>query len=399
MDTEVCPGRVRALCTRIVSFLLQPLWGAIFLLTLGFVTLALLEITPGVPSKFRPYTRYKDLRSISFLNEAVQAHERGNLNEARLALSSALALKPNLIPARIQLAHLEVDQNHFAEASRHAASIGMDGTGFVHDMLFYSGRFDELLAYCAQQTIGPDARKSVWLQSALMIAPLAKAETRSKINESLVAANQPESVLLKAILLTSEKRHQEASAKLTEREALPAFGSAETLLGIELIMQAGDPARAWVWLQRHRGLLSDFDSRCSDYRIESVRDPVLARRILQSFPQLPMSDSRWIRLTALVAERGDSDAAILVCQQLATSQPRPSAALSVSAWALLQLYGQDKEASAWERNYQRESVTELPVLAGRNLMNADLKTRSQAVRLLSSSTPLPREMISALLLR
>lgn len=399
MDAGLRPDRLRALSSKVFSFLMQPLWGAIFALTLGLLTFALLEFAPGVPGRFRPYTHYKHWRADGFVVQAAQAQERGELDVAHLALSSALTLNPKLSSAHIQLARLQVTEGRFADAARQAELIGMDGPGFVHDMLFYTGRFNELLAYCAIRATHSSNRQAVWLQSALMIAPLAAPETRAQVVQSLIGSNLASARLLEAILLATDKRGEEAAGKLTERAKLPGLDAAETLLGVELLMQAGDPARAWVWLQRHRELLTDFDARCGDYRIESSRDPVLARSILKSFTQLSMNESRWVRLGSVVAISGDSDAANLFCQLLADSHPHPSAALSASAWALLLLHARNNEALTWERNYRRAGGTELPVLAGRKLSEADHKARSQAVRLLSSSSPLPREMISALLLR
>lgn len=399
MDTSSGLGRLRAWGVEAASFIWHPLWGSLAAVVLAGAALIAFQATPGVPARLRPYTGYKHWRAQGFLTQAVQAHERGELNEARLALDSALTLNPSLTPARIQLARLAVDEGRFADAARQAATVGMDGTGFVHDMLFYSGRFDELLVYCARQIAGANGREGVWLQSALMVSPLVSAETRGQILRAPDGANQPASLLLAAILLTADRRHADAAAKLAERAALPGLDAAETLLGVELLMQSGDPTRAWVWLHRHRERLTDFDARCGDYRIESARDPLLARRILNSFPQLPLTDARWVRLTALVAARGGPDAARRVCQLLADSHPQPSAPLAVSAWALLLLNHQNTEAQTWEKAYHRAGGGDLPVLAGRKLADADPKSRSQAVRLLSSSAPLPREMISALLLR
>lgn len=382
------------------SFLWHPLWGSLFVIALAVVTLVALQITPGVPSQFRPYTRYKHSRAESFLSRAVQAHESGDLHGARLAIDSSLAMNPRFVRARIEAARLSVDENHLDEAAMQATLIGMDGTGFVHDALFYNGRFDDLLAYCAKQvTTGSDTREGVWLQSALMLAPLTADKTRADIARTLISCPRPGARLLEAIFLSVDKQADAVAAKLSERASLPGFDAAGTLLGVELLMQCDDPARAWVWLQRHRPNLTDFDARCGDYRIESARDPSLALRILESFPQLPMTDARWVRLTALVASRGGPDAALRVCQLLADSHPRPSTTLSVSAWALLLLNHQNSEAQTWEQNYRRAGGAELPVLAGRKLADTDPKSRSQAVRLLSSSAPLPREMISALLLR
>jgi len=400
MDSAVPPGRLRALIAKAASFLWHPLWGSLFALLLVIAGLCLLQITPGVPEKLRPYSRYKHSRAETFLGQAVDAHLRGDLHAARLAIDSSLGMNPGFVLARIELARLLVDENRFDDAAAQAASIGRDGTGFVHDALFYSGRFDDLLAYCAKQVAaGSDGRDGVWLQSALMLAPLTSEKNRADLAKMLATTARPGARLFEAILLAEGKQSEAAAAKLSERAALSDLDAASTLLGVELLMQCDDPARAWVWLQRHRPRLTDFDARCGDYRIESVRDPSLAQRILESFPQLPMTDARWIRLTALVASRGGPDAALRVCQLLADSHPRPSVTISVSAWALLLLNRQDTEAQAWEKNYHRAGGAELPVLAGRKLADTDPKTRSQAVRLLSSSAPLPREMISALLLR
>lgn len=399
MDTSSGLGRLRAWGVEAASFLWHPLWGSLAVLVLVGVALIALQVTPGVPARLRPYTGYKHWRAQGFLTQAVQARERGEITTARLALDSALALNPALSPARIQLARLAVEEGRFADAARQAAFVGMDGAGFVHDMLFYSGRFDELLVYCSRQITGSLGRDGVWLQSALMVSPLASTETRGQILRSLDGANRPASLMLAAILLTANQHPAEAAAKLTERANQPDLDAAEVLLGVELFMQAGDPARAWVWLQRHRERLTDFDARCGDYRIESTRDPRLARRIVDSFQQLQMTDARWVRLIALVAACGGPDTARRLCQLLGDTHAQPSTALAVSAWALLLLNHQNIEAQTWEKYYRRAGGGDLPVLAGRKLAETDPKVRSQAVRLLSSTTPLPREMISALLLR
>ena len=77
MDAGVRPGRLRAFSLKVISFLLQPLWGAIFALILGLLAFALLEFTPGVPTGLRPYTRYKHWRADGFFTQAAQAQERG----------------------------------------------------------------------------------------------------------------------------------------------------------------------------------------------------------------------------------------------------------------------------------------------------------------------------------
>jgi hypothetical protein len=400
MHSEVSPRRLRALGAKAASFLWHPLWGALFLITLVIASLVLLQATPGVPASLRPYTRYKHSRATTFLTQAVQAHQRGDRNQARLAVTSALAMNPGLIPARIELARLDVDENRFDEAVQQAATARMDGTGFVHDLLFYSGRFDDLLAYCAKQVMtGSDGRNGVWLQSALMVAPLTSVKTHADIVQRLPACPRPSARLMEAIFLATDQNGEKVASKLAERSALPGLDASETLLGVELLMQCGDPARAWVWLQRHRGHLTDFDARCADYRVESARDPSLALRILESFPQLSLTEARWVRLMAMVATTGDTAAAKRVTQLFAEARPHPSAPLAASAWSLLLLNHMESESTSWEKAYRQAGGSELPVIAGRKLAEPDPKTRSQAVRLLASSTPLPREMIAALLRR
>lgn len=369
------------------------------MIVLAAIALVALETVPGVPSRLQPLTRYKQWRAESFLVAAMEARERGDLNAAQLGLSSALTLNPRLTAARIQLARLLVETDRLFEGAAEAGKAGMNGPNFVHDMLLYSGRFDALLAFSARQVDLDREHEGVWLQSALMVSRLASAETRAHVRRSLPAQSSPGGLMLDAILLAADARLDETEAQLEARTQLSELNPAETLLGVELFVQADAPQRAWVWLNRHRGRLSDFDARCADYRVESARDPRLALHILESIPALPLTDARWVRLAAAVTAGGNSDAATAFCRLLATARPHPEAPLAVSAWALLLLHGNDNAAGDWENHYRRTGAEGLPVLVGRRLDDPERTTRSQAVRLLSSTTPLPREMIAALLAR
>jgi hypothetical protein len=396
MDAGSRPDRLRALVVKAVSFWLHPLRGPALLVILGAAVLVLLERVPGVPTRLRPYTCYKHWRADGFLTQAAQKHD--DFNAAYLALNSALALNPDLKPARFHLAHLLAERGRFAEAAQEAEKIGMNGPIFVHDLLFYSGRFDELLAFCAKQAVAPGSRHGVWLQSALMVAPLTKTETCNQVSATLSEAKNPGALLIKAILQLVDNRRSDVARSLEKRANLPGLDGSETLLGVELLIRSGNLPEAWVWLQRHRALLNDFDARCADFIVESARNPSAGINIIKSFP-MPMSDARWVRLASLVTAHGDAEMATVLCQLLSDKLPHPSAALSVSAWAILLINDKNAEAQDWSKKYRQAGGIELPVLAGRKLSETDQKARSQAVRLLASLTPLPREMISALLLR
>ncbi len=399
MDAVARHGRVRVFFASAVSFLLHPRRAALCALAAILAALALLEFSPGVPDRFRPFGRYKHWRAQGFFKNAALAHERGDLNLARLSLSSALELNPALSPARLHLARLHVEENRFADAAEQARLAGMDGGVFVHDMLFYSGRFDELFVHCAHRLLSATDNSGVWLQSALMIAPLTAKSARAHVADLLNASSHASALFLKGVFFAIDQNPAALADTLAQRTTRAVLNPAEVLLGLELFMRAGDPAQAWVWLQRHRSQLTEFDARCADYRVESSRDPQLARGILESIPRLPMNESRWLKLTAIVAASGDTRAATTAATLLSNHLPAPSPSVSVSAWALLLACGKEDEALAWEKAFQRTGAAGLPLLVGRALAQSDRQTRSQAVRLLSSSAPLPREMISALLLR
>jgi tetratricopeptide (TPR) repeat protein len=380
-------------------FSLRPLWVVLVAVVLTVIALVLLEIIPGSPSALRPLTRYKHWRAETFFKEGFHAREKGDYAVAHLRLRSALALNPNLVPARIQLARLLVEGGRVAEGIAAAERVGMDGAGFGHDTLFHAGRFDELLIYCAALLAKDREREGVWLQSVLMGAHLASAATRERVRQSIQTSHVPTLLLLDAVLLAADRHTDESLKKLAEREQLSPLNSVETLLGLELLLQQNAPARAWVWLNRHRAALSAFDAKCAEYRVEAARDPRIARSLLESFPALSMNDARWARLAGAVVSANDAVAAVSFCRMLASSRPQAEPALVVSAWALLMLHGRESEAAAWEVRYRHSGAAGLPLLIGRELSTSDPKSRHRAVRLLAAETPLPRDMIAALLSR
>lgn len=352
-----------------------------------------------MPVGLKPFTCYKHWRADGFLTKAMQAREQGDLKSANLGLRSALALNPTLRSARIQLARLLVEGGEFTGGIQQAELAGLDGAQFGHDTLLYAGSFDGLLPYCAWLMNADRSREGVWLQSAFMISRLTSLAVRERVHRSLPAKPNAASLMLDAVLLSADGRMDDAIARLAERERISPLTAADTLLGLELFMHAGDPSRAWIWFNRHRAGLSEFDAPCGAFRIASARDHTLALGILKSFGNGSLSDTRWVRLAAAVTEGGDEEMADVFCRMLANERPQAQAPLAVSAWALLMLQGHEEKAAAWDTLYRRACGQTLPILIGRKLKASDHAERTNAIRLLCAMTPLPREMTAALLMR
>lgn len=397
-DADPRLDRLCASVVRAVSFWLHPVRGPLLLFTGALVALAVLEFAPGVPHGARPYARYKHARAGKFVEQARLARQEGDDRRARLALESALVLEPQLRTARIELIKLLVDERRFDEAAASAGALGMDGPGFVHDLLFYTARHDDLLLYSARQSLSAP-QGGVWLQSTLLACQLASSRARDTLAGAVADLKQPQAALVRAILSATHGEATSADAHLQARVAMGKLPPEEIALGVEILIQAGDPALAWVWLQRHRHLMNEFDALWAEYLIASVRDPVWAGTLLENFRSIKMNDTRWARLLAATVASGSSRDAGRAVGLLNEALPRPSATLAVAAWALLMRYKHEQDATRWNDIYRRTAGIGAPTLAGRQLSDPDRLARANAVRLIAASTPLPREMIAALLLR
>lgn len=396
MEADSRPRRLLAACVKAVSFFLHPVRGPLALVLGPVLVVVALESLPRIPESLRPYTQYKQRRADELVSNAIAARRSGDLRTARLALESALALAPQSRVARLALASVFADQRRFDEASAQAALVGMDGPSFVHDFLFHEARASELLEYCVQQVLRGD-RRGAWLQSTLMTVRHASQESRTAISTRLLDDSRPAALMIRAIVMID--RPSELGAALDLRSAAGPLDPSEILVSIELLTHSGQTDAAWLWLERHRNLLGAFDQRCADYRLALAREPLLARTILESFPAFDeMSDARWMRLAGVVAS-GDALAADTFCRMLSEARPRPPAPLAVSAWSLLMLHRREATAANWEHVYRQAGGSALPILAARQLSDSDPVARARAVRLLAASTPLPREMIAALLMR
>lgn len=391
-------GRALRRLVDFISYWLHPVRGPFFLLASVGALLLLAQILPAMPASLRPYSRYKQWRAKAFFDDAIRAREAGDLQRSRLALSSALTLVPRYEAARIEFARSLVTEGRFAEAARQAELIGMQGPRFVHDMLFYTGDFDALLSYCMGKAAG-NRDPGVWLNSALMIAHLASGSTRDKILRSLEEKPVAESGCMRAIVHAVAKDVPSTAQALRTVFAARDLTPSEAFLGIEILMQAGSADEAWLWTQRVRSRLSDFDARCAEYRIEATRNPQLARHLFGAFQATEMNETRWARLAGTVALAGGADDADLYARLLASSGTNPPPSLAVSTWALLLLHNREAAAADWDRAFRRHGGSPLPLLAGRGLASSDPAARVHAIRFLAEHTPLPREMIAGLLMR
>lgn len=400
MSARAGTREARPIRSRCADFLLHPAGALAGLFLLGLFALAGLELLPYTPDPYRPYKRFKSWRVEGFVADAKRAESAGNLDGAMLSVQSALALDPVHPNARLYLAHLSVRAGRLNEAAGQAALAGADGPRFVHDLLFSSARFDELLVYASKHAIvADDDQAGVWLQSALMTSRLASSAARSSLLARLSEESVPRARTLEAFLMGADGRASAAESALAARANLGEPSSSEILLGVSTLLRAGDARAAWIWLQRHRSSLSDFDAFCADFLVESAREPEIARARLASITRLRMTPSRWLRLAAVVTASGDPTSASEFCRLLHRSDESKSASLTVSAWAMLLLHNRTSEAAEWETAYRRTGGDTLPLLAGRQLVATDLVARANAVRLLAATTPLPREMIAALLAR
>ena len=363
---------------------------------------ALLENVAGVPEGLRPWARYRAWRAERFHAEATQALNRGDLELARVGFESALGLRPEGSGTRVQLARIAVEEGRYPEAAALAASAGMDPTGFIHDALLRSGRFEELLRFSLRRMEAEPARRGAWFYSLLLAGSRLDAARREAVRRETrpepVAGGAGARWLAEAAFASLDRDAAGLAASLGRLEGdAGGMDAGDVLAGLELWLGSGDATAAWVWLNRHRARLGDFDARLAELRVEQAKGSGLAPSLLRSFAGKNLNERRWSRLIAAVAEAGDAQAALELAHLAEPARGILPASVCASLWAVLMARGQESAAETWDAAYRRSGRDGLPLLAGRALASSDDEARARAVRLLAEEAALPRELMQVFL--
>lgn len=361
-----------------------------------------LAFAPGVPAGWRPQNVYRQWHYDRLFEAGLAAEKRGEIEVARVSFLAAADSWPGALAPHFQVVRMLTEKGRLDEAMEAARGAGLDGPALVHDVLLLGGRFEELLRHSMRLLGRESGREGVWLASsrlaALMLEPRALDAVRSEPSPELDAAMARGS--LDALLAAAATRKGEVGAALARRERAGPLGPAEVMSGLDAWLDAGDPGEAFVWLNRHRGSLGDFDALLADFRIEQARASVFAPGMLEAFGRLPLSEGRWVRLAAAVLEGGLSEGALLRLEQVAKRAGlEDSPAVCVALWSFAATKGRTAEAGAWEASYRKSGGVAVPAVLVRGLDDEDREKRARAVLLLSKETPFPRELLHGVLKR
>lgn len=347
----------------------------------------------------RPLDPYRRWQSGRFYAQGLRAESAGDQAAAQSAYLAAIDYWPAAREPKIRLALRLAAQERLEEALGMAAQAGLDARVFVHDALLSEGRASALVRLACQGVRDEPRRRGSWLATLRFALPMGGAEARRVLAEELAAATWAPDARdwAEAVACASDGDGAGVWARLRQRQSAGGVDAGLTLVGLELLLQTGKEGEAWVWLNRQRGLLGDFDARWAEFRLERVREagsePQLARR----FAGLKLTVDRWIRLARAVGEEGRGDA-LRELEALAAGLDEGRAAeVCATMWALWMSAGDEEEAVSWNTRYRQVTGYDLPLLVGRGLQDAEVKRRVHAVCLLAREAPLARELIQVLM--
>lgn len=347
----------------------------------------------------RPLDPYRRWQAARFYSKGLQAEAAGERDRARAAFFAALDYWPSARDPKIQLARQLAAQGRLEDALAMAARAGLDAPVFVHDALLAEGRAEALVRLACLGVREEPARRGSWLATLRFALPMGGAGARETLRRELGEEGwAPEARdWAEAVACAADADGDGVWTRLRQRQGAGGLDAALALVGLELLLQAGREGEAWVWLNRQRGMLGDFDARWAEFRLERVREAGAAPRLARRFAGLTWTVDRWIRLARAVGEEGDVEALHELETLAAGLGEERVAEVSATMWALWMAAGGEAEAVSWNTRYRRATGWDLPLLAGRGLQHADAERRVRAVCLLAREAPLARELIQVLM--
>lgn len=334
-------------------------------------------------------------RAGNFILRAAEANAAGKPAEAELNYRSALTVDPDNATARLRLAVLLIEQQHYTEASVLAAPVaaqwGGSGDQFVHDTLLSRFDFHRLGQVAALRIAERSPQSPLWIGALRDCLEISHSTFKDPGTLPPIAAT-----LIKAQAARLAGRNEEAAGLLGAaplQEAVPT----ESLLYFEEFINLGRYDRASATLGRFRHFLSPFEAALTDYMLDARAAPEPARRALRALIERADRPNRLSLTIATVIRLGHPTHAGDLLAALRERTKSLSPELRDAAWALACAFDRSSDAQFFADEQQRLSGRQLPSLLGANF-TVPGKGLS-ALRAASGQLTLPREVTFALALR
>ncbi len=319
----------------------------------------------------------------------------GNAAEAELNYRSALAVDPENGTARLRLAVLLIDQQHYTEASGLAAPVaakwGGSGDQFVHDTLLSRLDFNRLGQVAAIRIADRSPQSPLWIASLRDCLEITRGTFKdtSKL-PSLAAA------LVQAQAARLAGRPDEA-VQILLAAPLKELTPTEGMLVFEEFINLGRSDHAVTMLSRFRHYLSPFEAALTDYMLDARPAPEPARGALRALLDRADRPQRLVVVIATLIRLGHASHAGDVLATLRERSNSLTPELRDAAWTLACLFQRTGDAQFFAAEQQRLTGRRLPELLGANFGVAEKGL--VALRAAAPQLTLPREVTVAVALR
>lgn len=428
------PGRFRRVCPLLASTPagwrcsvhardVQPFWGralaglgagvlASYLLVTLLVFGALNVATGARPSWWQvawpgAWSSIREDQANFLYDRAMRAFARGSLNEAQLALVSAVQRDARHYEAAVLLAqvtmfqgsYLHADQLFAALQQQHPAEAVRTAVTY-HDTLLSLGRTDRLAEHCLTMVEADSARAAVWVRSLLLAlrndsraaADLA-VERRSDIAQLPPHARR----LVQAEIEWHAGNRAGALDLLRQR-----FGGPYNLhymqLQVERLAELGKPADAQALLDFYGPILGDVNHAFVQFTLHRrANEDWAARMLFRRLLTGPFDARRVEQFAAALIKTPEAE---LFRELSARVESLPGLAREMAAtmWATALACGEPRLAQQWAASATPPVRPSIPAISQLEFASRDLQDPQSVVHVINVVT-LPRETIMALLTR
>ncbi|MBA4138460.1 MAG: hypothetical protein C0518_14215 [Opitutus sp.] len=425
------PGRFRPLCPLLVrtgdgwrcsvaAKDVRPFWGrALGLAGAALVTFyvvaslgafALLRWGNDLPIRVTDvawpghWHRVRIAQSNRLFAHAISAFQRGRLNEAFLALSSARERFPGNYDAGLFIAQIAMFQGSYSFADGLFAQLGVEEpahavrTGIVHhDTLLMLQRYDRLAVLSLDRALADQDRAALWVRSLLF------ALRRGALAAEFAATHRTEI----GRLSPHAQRLLEAEAKLAAGHAPATLGELRRPFSgplnptymeeqVDRLATLGELPTAQALLDAYGPLLGDFRHLLAQFQLDlRAKDQRGAEATFRRLLALATTREQLTFIVTALIDQPDADFYRVLHAHLQSAPALAAEMDGPAMWVAGLICGATTEALEWQqRGYQPGG--RYPAIRRVNLASREISDPASPIGLVNHLT-FPREVVMALL--
>lgn len=428
------PGRFRPLCPFLLhtpdgwrcsvpAAQVRPFWGRAFLFTSGALATAWLALALtvfaflrwGIDLPLRPvdvlwpghWPRIRTVQADRLFQHAMTAFQRGRLDEAFLALTSARQRDSRHYAANLLVGQITMFQGSYLFADGIFAQLRADlpehgyRTAVVyHDTLLMLLRHDRLAAHSLEMALADQQHAALWMRSllfALRSGNLAAGFVRDH-GPALAALSPHARLLIEAEAGIAEGRADHARDLLRQPYRGP-LNPDYMELQVEQLAQLGEIGAAQVLLDFYGPLLGEFRHALAQFALErQAQDSAAARATWRQLLALAADPARAHLVALQSIKHPHPDFYRELHARLAADPVLRDSVDGPTLWAAGLASGAPDEAAFWQTHGRQPGGEIYPRIHSIDFLSRDFAQIDSVASIVNVLT-FPRETVIALLMR